>query len=382
MDNLGIIDLYEKNTENGGIKEFAGNIDSTLIVETEKKQSNLDTEWIEMIERTIPYIDNIFRSPNRFIVNEEELVKVEQAKKITIETIKHLSKNTNYIQTIDKKTGDVTPSKLLNVRKEESYDTYENRLIYTLIQNTKTFIKRKKEELIINIDINNQEQENKNNKVLEYTATSKIKEEKIDIKLNLNSKLDYTGEVSKDKIKQILERIEDIERKIQSLSDTEPYQIIDKQHISLVREPIKKTNVILKNVNFQYAMKLWSYLRDNYNGSFEDEEEEKKNYTDAGELKEFIDETFLLQYLAMKTLDEDNLEKESTQHEIQEMMVEQMIEKMLDMDTEITEQQIQQMILSRYEVVKYKKIEIIKEIQQIFKTHIEKYEKQIEQRRK
>lgn len=382
MDNLGIIDLYEKNTENGGIKEFAGNIDSTLIVETEKKQSNLDTEWIEMIERTIPYIDNIFRSPNRFIVNEEELVKVEQAKKITIETIKHLSKNTNYIQTIDKKTGDVTPSKLLNVRKEESYDTYENRLIYTLIQNTKTFIKRKKEELIINIDINNQEQENKNNKVLEYTATSKIKEEKIDIKLNLNSKLDYTGEVSKDKIKQILERIEDIERKIQSLSDTEPYQIIDKQHISLVREPIKKTNVILKNVNFQYAMKLWSYLRDNYNGSFEDEEEEKKNYTDDGELKEFIDETFLLQYLAMKTLDEDKLEKESTQHEIQEMMVEQMIEKMLDMDTEITEQQIQQMILSRYEVVKYKKIEIIKEIQQIFKTHIEKYEKQIEQRRK
>lgn len=382
MDNLGIIDLYEKNTENGGIKEFAENIDSTLIVETEKKQSNLDTEWIEMIERTIPYIDNIFRSPNRFIVNEEELVKVEQAKKITIETIKHLSKNTNYIQTIDKKTGDVTPSKLLNVRKEESYDTYENRLIYTLIQNTKTFIKRKKEELIINIDINNQEQENKNNKVLEYTATSKIKEEKIDIKLNLNSKLDYTGEVSKDKIKQILERIEDIERKIQSLSDTEPYQIIDKQHISLVREPIKKTNVILKNVNFQYAMKLWSYLRDNYNGSFEDEEEEKKNYTDDGELKEFIDETFLLQYLAMKTLDEDNLEKESTQHEIQEMMVEQMIEKMLDMDTEITEQQIQQMILSRYEVVKYKKIEIIKEIQQIFKTHIEKYEKQIEQRRK
>ena len=382
MDNLGIIDLYEKNTENGGIKEFAENIDSTLIVETEKKQSNLDTEWIEMIERTIPYIDNIFRSPNRFIVNEEKLVKVEQAKKITIETIKHLSKNTNYIQTIDKKTGDVTPSKLLNVRKEESYDTYENRLIYTLIQNTKTFIKRKKEELIINIDINNQEQENKNNKVLEYTATSKIKEEKIDIKLNLNSKLDYTGEVSKDKIKQILERIEDIERKIQSLSDTEPYQIIDKQHISLVREPIKKTNVILKNVNFQYAMKLWSYLRDNYNGSFEDEEEEKKNYTDDGELKEFIDETFLLQYLAMKTLDEDNLEKESTQHEIQEMMVEQMIEKMLDMDTEITEQQIQQMILSRYEVVKYKKIEIIKEIQQIFKTHIEKYEKQIEQRRK
>lgn len=381
MDNLGIIDLYEKNAENNGVKEFVEKTDSTLRVETEKKQSTLDTEWIEVIERTIPYIDNIFRSPNRFIVNEEEVVKVEQAKKITIETIKHLSKNTNFIQTIDKKTGDVTPSKLLNVRKEESYDTYENRLIYTLIQNTKTFIKKKKEELISNIDINRQEQQNKNNKVLEYNATSKIKEEKVDIKLNLNSQLDFSGDVSKDKITRILERIEEIERKIQSLGESEPYKVIDKLHISLVREPIKKTNVVLKNVNFQYAMKLWSYLRENYNGNF-DEEEEKRDYIDDGELKQFIDETFLLQYLAMKTLDEDNMESESTQHEIQETMVEQMIEKMVDMDVEITEQQLQQMISSRYEVIKYKKIEIIKEIQQIFKTHIEKYEKQIEQRRK
>ena len=146
MDNLGIIDLYQNNGETGGVKEFIEKTDSTLRVQTERKETTLDTEWIEIIEDTIQYIDNIFRSPNRFIVNEEEVVKVEQAKKITIETIKHLSKNTNFIQTIDPVTGDVTPSKLLNVRKEESYDTYENRLIYTLVQNTKMFIKKKKEE--------------------------------------------------------------------------------------------------------------------------------------------------------------------------------------------------------------------------------------------
>lgn len=382
MDNLGIIDLYEKNVEGNNIKEFIEKTDSTLRVETERKESTLDTEWIDMIEQTIPYLDNIFRSPNRFIVNEEEVVKVEQAKKITIETIKHLSKNTNLIQTIDEKTGDVTPSKLLNVRKEESYDTYENRLIYTLIQNAKMFIKRKKEELMSNINLENDEQSNKNNKVLEYNATSKIKEEKINIKLNLNSNLDYTGDVSKEKISKIFNRIEEIEKKLQTLGDSEPYQVIDKQHISLIREPIKKTNVVLKNVNFQYAMKLWSYLRDNYNVGFGEEEEEVKNYMDNGELKQFIDETFLLQYMAMKTLDEDNMENEITQQQIQESVVEQMIEKMVDMDVEITEQQLQQMISNKYEVVKYKKIEIIKEIQQIFKTHIEKYEKQIEQRRK
>ena len=57
-----------------------------------------------------------------------------------------------------------------------------------------------------------------------------------------------------------------------------------------------------------------------------------------------------------------------------------MIEKMVDMDVEITEQDLTQMIAQRYEVIKYKKMEIIKEIQQIFKKHIERYEEQVEKR--
>ena len=381
MDNLGILDLYEKSAENNSLHEFAEKTESTLKVEMEKKIATLDTEWLEMVELTIPYLDNIFRSPNRFIVNEEEVVKIEQAKKITVETIKHLSKNTNFIQTIDPETGDVTPSKLLNVRKEESYDTYENRLIYTLIQNTKMFMNRKKEELINSVNVDEEENQNKNDKMLEYNATSNVKEEKIEIKLNLNSHLDFSGDLSKERINQVRERIQEAERKLQTLANTEPYQVIDKQHITLVREPIKKTNVVLKNVNFQYAMKLWSYLRENNEDSF-DEESENRNYMDDGELKHLVDETFLLQYLAMKTLDEDQLENEVTNKQIQENIVEQMIEKMVDMDTEITEDQLQRMIVGKYEVIKYKKTEIIKEIQQIFKTHLEKYEEQIEQRRK
>lgn len=379
MDNLGIIDLYQNDKEKNNVKEFLEKTDSTLAVETERKRTTLDTEWLEMIEGTVKYIDNIFRKPNRFIVNEEEVVKIEQAKKITVETIKHLSKNTNFIQTIDPETGDVTPSKLLNVRKEESYDTYENRLIYSLVQNTKMFIKRRKEELMNSIVADNDEQQNKNNKSLQYNATSKINDEQVKVNMNLNSNLDSSGNSSREKIEKILERIENVERKLESACDAEPYKVIDKQHITLVREPIRKTNVVLKNVNFQYAMKLWSYLRDNFNIGVA-EEEEHQSYTDNGELKQFIDETFLLQYIAMKTLDEDQKENEATHQEIQETMVDQMIEKMVDMDVEVTEQELTQMIAQRYEVIKYKKMEIIKEIQQIFKKHIERYEEQVEKR--
>ena len=378
MDNLGIIDLYQNDKEKSSVKKFAEKTESTLRVETDVKRTTLDTEWLDMIEGTIQYIDNIFRNPNRFIVNEEEVVKVEQAKKITIETIKHLSKNTNFIQTIDPVTGDVTPSKLLNVRKEESYDTYENRLIYTLVQNTKMFIKRRKEELLNSIG-EESEQQSRNNKVLQYNATSKVNDEKVNVNMNLNSNLDLEGDSSKERINKILGRIEEVEKQIEIVAGAEPYQIIDKQHISLIREPIRKTNVVLKNVNFQYAMKLWTFLRDNYNIGLA-EEEEHQDYMDSGELKQFIDETFLLQYIAMKTLDEDHKENESTQQEIQETMVDQMIDKIMDLDVEVTQEQLTQMIEQRYEVIKYKKTEIIKEIQQIFKKHIEKYEEQIEKR--
>lgn len=386
MDSLGVVELFEKNSQSSRVKEFEDKTNSTLRVETKRKKTVRDTEWMDIVEQTLPYIDNIFRAPNRFIVNEEEIVKIEQAKKVTVETIKHLSKNTNFIQTVDDKTGDVTPSKLLNVRKEESYDTYENRLIYTLIQNSKLFIKKKKEELAQKNDGENERKEGeKDSTILEYNATSEVKDEKINVQLKLNSELDPNGDEAKEKNEEILKRIETIESKINVISNSEPYKVIDKLHISLIREPIRKTNVVLKNVNFQYAMKLWSYLRENFDGDF-DGEEENRDYMDTEELKQFINETFLLQYLAMKTIDEDRTENEVTYQELKEKMIEKMIEKVVDIEQETenisgvdtTEQQLIQMISNKYEVVKYKRTEIIKEIQQIFKKYIEKYEEQIE----
>ena len=81
---------------------------------------------------------------------------------------------------------------------------------------------------------------------------------------------------------------------------------------------------------------------------------------------------------------------EATYQELKEELVEQMIEKIVDMEnndetenvngTNSAEQQLLQMIAEKYEVIKYKKIEIIKEIQQIFKKQIEKYEEQIEKK--
>ena len=76
-------------------------------------------------------IDNIFENPKRFIVSQDEILNIEKSKKVGVETVKHLSKHTNFISEVDEETGDIKPEKLLNELKEETFNTYENRFIYT-----------------------------------------------------------------------------------------------------------------------------------------------------------------------------------------------------------------------------------------------------------
>ena len=375
MENLEVIELYE-NANQEKTKTFMDTAESTLKVQTEKKYITRDIEWINMMEEVIPHIDSIFRSPNRFIKNEEETVKIEQAKKVSVETIKHLSKHTNLIQDIDKETGDVIPSKLLNVRKEETYDTYENRLIYTLVQNMKYFVNTRKDSLLQPISTENKE-EDKNNKQLEYNAKSKLNDEEVDINVSINSKLDTEQKDDKERNKSLLMRIEEIERKISDIESTEVYKILDKEKIVLVKDPVRKTNVVLKNVHFQYAMRLWEFLKANFDEQTI-ESEDNKDYMDNGQLKKMMDEAFLLQYLAMKTLDEDTMEKQDTKKEIKAIVVEQMLDKMLDLDEDMTEEQLRQLVAEKYEVIKYKKMAVLQDIQKIFKKYFDQYQEMVE----
>ena len=124
-------------------------------------------------------------------------------------------------------------------------------------------------------------------------------------------------------------------------------------------------------------MKLWNSLRDN----FEDKTtqiNEEQDYTDDGELKQLFNETFMLQYLAMKTLDEDTIENEAIREEIQDAMLEQLINNMLDVDVDLTSNKLKQMLGKIYEKIKYKKMEILQEIQKTYKTHIDKYLEEVE----
>lgn len=363
MENLNIVNLYNE-ASNKKINEFTKDIKSDLNVQTNFDKIDCDYEWIDLMEETIPYIDNILRSPNRFIVNEEDVIKVELAKKVTVESIKHLSKNTNLIEDYNKKTGDVRPSKILNITKEESYETYENRLIYSLIQNMKLFIEMRKNDVL-------PETSEKNEKNFEYRGFSSVGGEKVELNMNINSKYNKKHKEKNENGMGIEQRLEKLNQNIAILTNSEVYKMIDKKHLSLITPPVKKTNLIMKNVNFQYAMKLWNYLHEAHD-NLTTRKKEKQDYKDDGELKSLVDETFTLNYLIMDSLNKKKT-NEIEKTEIQEKIVNNMVNQVMKLNGNISEEQLKDIVGKQYTIIKYKNITSDKEIRNIFKIHIDKY---------
>ncbi|MGN1352296.1 MAG: hypothetical protein ACI4VE_05980 [Clostridia bacterium] len=269
------------------------------------------------------------------------------------------------------KIGDVKPSKILNIDKEESYDTYENKLIYTLIQNMKIFVSRKKKTLE-----QFQNEIGKNDRQFDYEARSQVGKEQVNINVSLNAK--KTSQDAKndpDSIDNILKRIENLEIKILDLTCNNVYKIIDKKHITLVRDPIKKTNVILKNVNFQYAMQLWHYLKDNIDDKTR-KTGENKEYDDDTELKDMMDESFFINYLIINSMNKDNqdlFDDKEQKREMQNIIISKMLERVVEIDDSISQEEFTEMLGEKFAVIKYKKQATIKEIQYIFSKHIEEY---------
>ena len=143
--------------------KFLKSLESNMHFKSVFSGDSLSFEWLEQIEFSCPYLDIIVRNPKLTLIKEERIVNVEKSKKVTIESIKDLSKHTNHIAKYDKKKNYVEPSKVLNVFNEETYNIYENRFLYTLVKQVEAFI-YDKEETLKNFKFND-------SKTLEYNAT-------------------------------------------------------------------------------------------------------------------------------------------------------------------------------------------------------------------
>lgn len=361
---LKVVDLYN-NTDTEKIIKFNTALKSQYNMLSNYEKVEADFAWLDIMEDTIMYLDNILRNPNRFIINEEEIVKVEQAKRITVESIKHLAKHTNFIQEIED-NGDVKPSKVLNINKDESYNTYENRLIYTLINNMKLFIDMKEKAFVGASSL-------KDDKRCEYQAVSRIGVEKISLNLVISSKTDYSKEDGMRNGMNVSQRIEKLKLRISDLTNMPVYVSLAKEHVAKVIPPVKKTNLILKNTNFQYAMKLWDFLQ----AYTEDDTKivkDKKNFENDLVIKQMFDDTFLLNYLALMSVKQDTTQiDDDSQVELVEDLTNKMIDKIVELNSELPIERVQEIIGEKIAIIKNKREASLSELEHKFNDKIQEF---------
>lgn len=301
---------------------FLKNIESDMHYTLNQKSNTLTFDWLDEIETACPFIDNIVRHPKVTLVKDESVVEVERAKKITVDSVKDLAKHSNYIT--DVVDGDVKISKVLDVRNEETFNIYENRFLYTLILDLDKFIYDKEEELN-DFDLSDQ-------KLLEYNSDTISEEEKVKIELKITSSKD--SEDDNSKIKSLVEkqkyRISRVKEYITSWMRSDIMKELDKLHVPLVTPPVKPTNVILKNPNFQVAVKLWEFIR-NYDRDVTGSSKTALESNGNKILLSYMDDAFLTSFFVLDSISRKKREEKQKMCEYSVLLLSELVYKTLSL---------------------------------------------------
>jgi hypothetical protein len=241
------IGLLVKDIPHDDMELFIKKTKAKTVVHQTIDKVTVDYGWVDVIDDAIPSLDNIIRNPRRFIVQEEDIVPIEKTKKVGEESIKHLATHTNLIQDVDK-DGTVKPIKLLNVFKEETIDLYENRFIFSLINNLYIFVRSQ-------LTYEEEASTNKDERTLDYDGTTSFDKKNISISLKMVAKNDNTEEDTEEIIEERRKKMEHIREVLEDFRASKFMKTMS--NATPVRSPIRKTNVILKEQNFVKALYLW-----------------------------------------------------------------------------------------------------------------------------
>lgn len=229
--------------------EMAQASGTTIEQQREELVKVVDEEWISMIEDSLDAINTIIENPRRFITTEEEVVPVSLAKKISADSVRHLSQNTQFLAPSD--DGDVHPTRILNVSTVETYDLYENRFIYHLIQRLLTFVDKRTDVIFWSTgnEIRNR-----------FRMHSKIDDAYEEIEYNVEMTVKNRQSFAENDADNmdVFMRIDRVRRLVMALRGASFCQIMN--GCSAVRSPIQRTNLIMKDPNYRKCYQLWQFM--------------------------------------------------------------------------------------------------------------------------
>ncbi len=251
-------------------KEYAPFEDANMLLGAAEKSVSLtrsktvktiDTEWITKIEEAIPELDTVIRRPMVAIEDVDEVLPVELSKHITEKSIKHLAQHTNYILDV-KDDGEVVPQKILNVFHEETYLTYENKFVNTLLSRLSAFVDKRLRSLGGTSGV---EMDYKFDFSTEFehliSDDGGRNSARINLRIELTSPLSQETSESDNEINErYSEALNRIKRINMALISYRSSSFAEKLGKNYIRPPVIRTNAILKNKNLRELLNLWEYI--------------------------------------------------------------------------------------------------------------------------
>lgn len=263
MEDITINDLYLKYTDS--ISEAleddryfqylfeivqAGN--NTLQQKHRILHKVVDEQWLSVVEEGLTAIFNIVDKPRRFITTSEEVVPVALAKKITADSVRHLSQNTQFI--VANAKGEIQPTKILNVTTEESYDLYENRFVYHLIQRLFAFVDKRTDVIFWSTG-------DETCDVMSMESSIDDAYEEISYKVEMKIRNRQSLVENDTDNMSIFKRIDRVRRMSRVLRSSSFCDIMN--GCARVYSPIQRTNLMMKDPDYRTCYKLWQFI-ENY----------------------------------------------------------------------------------------------------------------------
>jgi len=218
-----------------------------------KMEKTVDLDWVDAIEDSLPAFQNIIASPRNIIREDELIVNVANAKKAGSDVVRHLAQHAALVEKYDYESGEVRPSKLMQKYREDSVGLYENRLVYTTLDDAYQFVKLRHDALFNAMS-------DEFGAKLKLDSTMETATELVHMDMFLHIKETDSAIETDEKNAETFARISKIYRVLGMLMHSQFAQQMAK--LPKLRGGITKTNVLKKNPSYRKIVALMEFLKE------------------------------------------------------------------------------------------------------------------------
>ncbi|MCH5166208.1 MAG: hypothetical protein J1G01_07410 [Clostridiales bacterium] len=227
-------------------------------VEVTRVVCKIEEDWLDAIESGLEYVERALAEERQFIRADGEIVPIEKVKRVSRDSVEHLSRHSNLI-TKESKGDNLIPEQIYTVERLNDYAVYENRFLYMLLCYLEEFIGMRYTRIL---DLTNTYEGS-----VTFDKTVNTRQKNITFKLFLDEKLRDDPIMQEiNPCKDILERMSMLLKTVNHYKSTPLMEEVSKA--ARLKPPITKTNVLKMDKNFKGAVALYefisSYDRDGY----------------------------------------------------------------------------------------------------------------------